>query len=306
MKIPKHLYPFDGHYLNLNGLRYHYLDEGSGDPVVMVHGNPTWSFYYRELVKALRGSYRTIVPDHMGCGFSDKPNDHHYHYTLARRVEDLEALLKHLEINENITLVLHDWGGMIGMAYAVRHAESIGRIVLLNTAAFHKPDSKPFPWLLWLSRNSAIGALLIQRFNAFSRVATRICCKRKPMSKEVRNAYCAPYKNNSIATLRFVRDIPLRPGDEAYDMVTKVQEKLSMFRNLPVLICWGDKDFVFDKHFLKEWTNIFPQAQVHRFPDCGHYVLEDATEEIINLIQEFLEKYSNSSPIKRSLDRITG
>ncbi len=112
------------------------------------------------------------------------------------------------------------------MAYAVRHAESIGRIVLLNTAAFHKPDSKPFPWLLWLSRNSAIGELLIQRFNVFSRVAARICCRREPMPKEVRKAYCAPYKNNSIATLRFVQDIPLRPGDETYDMVTKVQEKL--------------------------------------------------------------------------------
>lgn len=291
MKIPKHLYPFDGHYLILNGLRYHYLDEGSGDPIIMVHGNPTWSFTYREPVKALRGSYRTIVPDHMGCGFSDKPDDQHYHYTLAQRVKDLEALLENLGIHENITLILHDWGGMIGMAYAVRHPESIGRIVLLNTAAFHKPASKPFPRLLWLSRDSAIGALLIQKFNAFSRVAARICCRRKPMPREVRKAYCAPYKKNSIATLRFVKDIPLRPGDEAYDLVTEVQEKLSMFCTLPVLICWGDKDFVFDKHFLKEWTDIFPQARLHRFPDCGHYVLEDATEEIINLIQEFLIRY---------------
>ena len=244
MKIPRHLYPFDRHYLNLNGLRYHYLDEGSGEPVVMVHGNPTWSFYYRELVKALRGSYRAIVPDHMGCGFSDKPDDEHYHYTLARRVDDLESLLRHLEINENITLILHDWGGMIGMAYAVRHPESIGRIVILNTAAFHKPGTKSFPWLLWLSRDLGLGALLIQRFNAFSRVAARICCRRKPMSGEVRKAYC-----------------------------------------------WGDKDFVFDKHFLEKWTDIFPQAQVNRFPDCGHYVLEDATEEITGLIQDFLKEY---------------
>ena len=132
MEIPRHLYPFDGHYLHLDGLRYHYLDEGSGDPVVMVHGNPTWSFYYRELVKALRGSCRAIAPDHMGCGFSDKPDDEHYDYTLARRVDDLESLLKHLRIEENITLVLHDWGGMIGMAYAVRHPESISRLVLMN------------------------------------------------------------------------------------------------------------------------------------------------------------------------------
>ena len=106
MEIPKHLYPFEGNYLKLNGLRYHYLDEGSGDPIVMVHGNPTWSFYYRELVKALSGSYRTIVPDHIGCGFSDKPDDRDYPYTLSRRIEDLGALLMHLGINENITLIL--------------------------------------------------------------------------------------------------------------------------------------------------------------------------------------------------------
>jgi pimeloyl-ACP methyl ester carboxylesterase len=177
------------------------------------------------------------------------------------------------------------------MAYAVRHPESIGRIVLLNTAAFHKPDTKPFPWLLWLSRDLALGALLIQKFNAFSRVAARICCRRKPMPKEVRKAYCAPYEENSIATLRFVKDIPLQPKDEAYDLVTEVQEKLSMFQHLPVLICWGDKDFVFDRHFLEKWIDTFPQAQVHNFPDCGHYVLEDATEEITRLIQEFLKKY---------------
>jgi haloalkane dehalogenase len=203
-------------------------------------------------------------------------------------VDDLESLLRHLKIKQHITLILHDWGGMIGMAYAVRHPRSIGRIVLMNTAAFHKPDTRPFPRLLWLSRDLRLGALLIRKFNAFSRVAARICCRRKPMPKEVRKAYCAPYEENSIATLRFVRDIPLRPGDEAYDLVTEVQENLSMFQHVPVLICWGEKDFVFDKHFLKEWIDIFPQAQVNRFPDCGHYVLEDATEEIIVLIKNFL------------------
>ncbi|WP_279384383.1 alpha/beta fold hydrolase [Geotalea toluenoxydans] len=124
MDITKH-YPFTGNYLDLNGLAYHYLDEGSGDPVVMVHGNPSWSFYYRNLVLALRDRYRCIVPDHMGCGFSDKPDDDRYDYTLPRRVDDLERLLDHLQLSKNVTLVVHDWGGMIGMAYAVRHPERI-------------------------------------------------------------------------------------------------------------------------------------------------------------------------------------
>jgi pimeloyl-ACP methyl ester carboxylesterase len=291
MIISKDIYPFEGSYLNLNGLRLHYLDEGEGDPVVMVHGNPTWSIYYRNLVNALRGSYRTVVPDHMGCGLSDKPDDAHYDSPLAQRVDDLEALLSHLKINEKITLILHDWGGMIGMGYAAPHPESIHRLVLLNTSAFHKPVGKPFPWLLWLCRNTGIGAFLIYKLNAFSRTAARICCKRNPMPREIREAYISPYEENSIATLRFVQDIPLKSGDRSFDTVTEIQEKLSLFRKVPVLVCWGEKDFVFDKHFLKEWIRIFPQAEVHRFPDCGHYVLEDATEEIADLVQDFLANH---------------
>ena len=288
MKIPQNIYPFEGTYLNLNGLRLHYLDEGRGAPVVMVHGNPTWSIYYRNLILPLRDSFRTIVPDHMGCGLSDKPDDARYPYTLTQRIHDLETLLSHLGIHENITLILHDWGGMIGMGYAVRHPQAIERIVLLNTSAFHKPASKPFPWLLWLCRNTGLGAFLVKKFNVFSRSAARMCCRRVPMPQEIREAYIKPYRQNSIATLRFVQDIPLRPGDPAYDTVSDIQNKLGLFRDRPVLICWGEKDFVFDRHFLNEWIRIFPQAQIHRFPDCGHYVLEDAAEEIVGLVQDFL------------------
>ncbi|MDH3999398.1 MAG: alpha/beta fold hydrolase, partial [Desulfuromonadales bacterium] len=116
-------YPFENNFLDLNGLKYHYLDEGQGDVVVMVHGNPSWSYYYRNLAKALRDDYRVIAPDHIGCGLSDKPGDDAYEYTLRQRVDDLDALLAHLDVNEKITLVVHDWGGMIGMAYAARYPE---------------------------------------------------------------------------------------------------------------------------------------------------------------------------------------
>ena len=130
-------YPFNGKRLDIDSLGYHYLDEGTGAAVVMVHGNPSWSFYYRNLVLALRDRYRCIVPDHIGCGLSDKPGDDLYEYTLSSRVNDLERLLDTLRVNKNITLVVHDWGGMIGMAYAVRHPERIARLVILNTGAFH-------------------------------------------------------------------------------------------------------------------------------------------------------------------------
>jgi len=286
-------YPFQGHSLALNGLRYHYLDEGQGEPVVMLHGNPTWSFYYRRLVLALRDSYRTIVPDHIGCGLSDKPDDGRYRYALEQRVSDLEALLEHLSVERDITLVVHDWGGMIGMAYATRHPERIRRLVVLNTGAFHLPATKRLPWSLWLCRNTALGAWLVRGPNLFCRVGARVCCKRHPMSAALRQAYVAPYNSwaNRIAVLRFVQDIPLRPGDPSYARVSEVQEKLALLRGVPMLICWGEKDFVFDRHFLAEWEARFPEAEVHRIPDAGHYVLEDAAEEIIPWIRRFLQDH---------------
>jgi haloalkane dehalogenase len=284
------LYPFDNNFLELNGLQYHYLDEGRGDPVVMVHGNPSWSFYYRDLVKALRGGYRVIVPDHIGCGLSEKPGDADYSYTLRQRVDDLEALLEHLAVRERITLVVHDWGGMIGMAYACRHPERIARLVILNTAAFHLPAGKKFPLALRICRDTAIGKFLVLKLNLFALMAARVGCKRNPMSEALRGAYCAPYDTpaDRIATLRFVQDIPLEPGDPGYDLVSQVEAGLERFAGLPVTICWGLRDFVFDRHFLSEWQRRFPAAEVHVFADCGHYILEDAREEVIPIIERFL------------------
>ncbi len=289
--LKKH-YPFNGKTLNLDGLRYHYLDEGSGSPVIMVHGNPSWSFYYRNLVMALSKRYRCIVPDHMGCGFSDKPGDDRYDYTLARRVDDLEQLLDHLSVTDNITLVVHDWGGMIGMAYAVRHPGRIKRLVITNTAAFHLPPAKRFPLALRICRDTKLGALLVRGFNAFSLAASFVGCTCNPMPAELRKLYRLPYNSwhNRIATLRFVQDIPLTPGDRTYDLVSSVATGLDQFHDLPMIILWGERDFVFDRHFLAEWQRRFPKAEVHRYPDAGHYILEDMKEEAVPLIAKFLER----------------
>jgi haloalkane dehalogenase len=294
--VSQTLYPFNGKFIALkNGAKMHYLDEGKGGTVVMLHGNPSWSFYYRDLTLALRDGNRVVVPDHIGCGLSDKPGDDRYDYTLKNRVEDLEFLLDSLGIKENITLVVHDWGGMIGMTYAARHPERIRKLVILNTGAFFLPDGKSFPPALRLAR-TLFGAALIRGFNAFARGAAWVGCKRHRMRKELRDAYAAPYNNwaNRIATLRFVEDIPLAPKDKAYQLVHETQEKLSALTALPMLICWGMKDFVFDGHFLKEWKRRFPRAEVHDFPDCGHYILEDAREELIPLIKDFIQNNARS------------
>jgi haloalkane dehalogenase len=269
------------------------LDEGAGEPVVMLHGNPTWSFYYRNLVLALRDSYRCIVPDHIGCGLSDKPPESLYDYSLKSRVDDLEALLDHLGLKENLTLVVHDWGGMIGMAFAARHPTCIKRIIASNTGAFPLPKSKRLPWSLWLGRNTRLGAWLILKKNAFCRLAARWCVKRKPLAPEVRAMYLRPYDTpeNRIAVLKFVQTIPLKERDAGYDIVQNTASSLEKFASVPTLLLWGVRDFVFDRHFLAEWQRYLPHAETHIWPDCGHYLLEDATDEVIMRVRDFLAKH---------------
>jgi len=286
--------------MDLDGLKYHYVDEGSGQPVVMVHGNPTWSFYFRDLIKALSGQYRVIAPDHIGCGLSDKPDSKTYDYRLKNRVDDLEGLLENLKIKEKITLILHDWGGFIGLAYALRHPERIGRFVLLNTAAFLPPPGKPIPIILKLIRSlRPLAMLAVQGCNLFA-LGALYKNSHKGLSKDVKAGLIAPYNcwQNRIATLKFVQDIHLTENNPSYAVVKQVDKNLKLFLNFPILICWGKHDFVFDLDYLDEWQRRFPDAEVHRFSDAGHYVLEDASEKIIPVIQQFLNRYPrNKGPV---------
>jgi pimeloyl-ACP methyl ester carboxylesterase len=293
VQVSRNLFPFAEHWLSLEpGIRMHYVDEGprEGPVVLLLHGNPTWSFYWRHLIRALSPTHRVIAPDHIGCGKSDKPDDARYPYRLARRIADIERLVEELGLRE-LTLIVHDWGGMIGMGWASRHPQMLTKLVLLNTAAFPLPASKRMPASLWLARNTGLGAVLVRGFNAFARGATRLCVTRRPLSPEVREALCAPYDSwdHRRAVLRFVQDIPLRSGDPGFEILTEVGAKLSQFDDRPVLICWGLRDFVFDEHFLRVWEQKLPHAAVHRFQDAGHYVLEDAGAEIEVLVSKFLE-----------------
>lgn len=257
--------------------------------MLMLHGNPTWSFYYRNLVLALRGKFRCIVPDHIGCGLSDKPAEEDYDYRLHSRIEDLDTLISNLGLQQPITLVVHDWGGMIGFAWAVRNPQRIARSVILNTAAFPLPADKKMPPALSLVRDSAVGAFLVRRFNAFSAIAARVAFK-KPVSREIREAYTLPYDSpaNRVATLRFVQDIPLSERDPGFDILLNTAEHLHLLADKPCLIAWGEKDFVFDTPFLKTWLGYYPHATVHRYPDCGHYVLEDGGPALIDTIADFI------------------
>jgi len=313
-------YPFAPKaFVHANGLTQSYLDEGphDGAVVVMLHGNPSWSYYWRHLVLGLREpgagplaagkAYRCIVPDHMGMGLSDKPADaapgranvaegrkpratDGYAYTLQSRIDDLDALLAHLDVGDNITLAVHDWGGMIGFGWVLKHAARVKRLVILNTGAFPLPASKPLPWQLRLGRDSMLGAGLIRGFNAFAAGAAKQGVVTA-MPANVRRAYLAPYDSwaNRIATLRFVQDIPLARGDRAWTLVEESGRRLHDYANRPTFIGWGLRDFVFDRHFLDGFTSVLPNADVHAFEDAGHYVLEDKRAELVPAIRAFLD-----------------
>ena len=283
----KDLYPFTSFYFDLNPYKLHYLDEGEGEALLFLHGNPTWSFYYRSLIQNFQGRYRCVAPDHIGCGFSDKPQD--YNYTLTTHIDNLEKLVDFLGL-KNITLMVHDWGGAIGMGLAVRKPELIKRLVLFNTASFLSTD---IPLRIGLCRIPLLGTILIRYLILFVSGVLRFGLKRrKRLTQNVRAGYLAPYDTfeNRIANLKFVEDIPMDTTVPSYSVIQYIEDNLKKFDGYPILIIWGSEDFCFNVKFLNKWREIFPRAEVREVCNAGHLVVEDASDEIIPWIDEFLRK----------------
>lgn len=271
-------------------VEYAYVDEGAGPPVVLVHGNPSWSYAFRALLAALPADgYRALAPDHIGMGRSAKPPRSDYAYTLASRVADFTRWMEQVCPTGPVTLVVHDWGGAIALAWAVERPQRISRLVLLNTAAFPLPTGKGLPLALRAARLPVVGPAAVCYCNAFALGAALVGVRRR-MPTEVRQGYLAPYDRPGarVAVLDFVRDIPVRPTDPAYPILRRTEERLPTLAGVPILICWGMRDFVLDGDILAHWEHLFPAAQIHRFADAGHYVLEDAGAQIVPLVRRFL------------------
>ena len=278
----KNEYPFTSHFLTIKGNNLHYVDEGKGEVILMLHGNPTWSFFYRNLVKYFSKNYRVIVPDHIGCGLSDKPQN--FSYTLSKHIENIESLVTSLKL-ENITLVVHDWGGAIGMGLATRSPELIKKIVVMNTAAFISHD---IPARINILRNP-IGEWAIKAFNGFAYPATFMSTTKK-LPKLIRKGFTLPYHdfNSRIATAKFVQDIPMTEAHPSYATLKAIENKLPDLK-MPILLIWGEKDFCFTTQFLKRWQNFFPKARTRLLSNAGHYLIEDEQSEVIKEIDSFLK-----------------
>ncbi|MEU1144514.1 alpha/beta fold hydrolase [Streptomyces sp. NPDC005863] len=286
-------YPFQGRWFDQGGAHQHYLDEGAGQPLLMLHGNPSWSYMWRHVILGLRGSYRCVAPDLMGMGLSDRPRDLKGTPIAEYRATELVRLLDHLTAQHGApargwTLVTHDWGGPIGLRLAHLRPGTVGRLVLLNTIGFPWPPGYRLPWRLRVVRRGPLGAL-IHHTNAFAHAAVRqgVC---RPMPQAVRAAYLAPYRRaqDRGAVLRFVRDIPLSPWDIGWPQARQLGEELDGFVDLPVFIGWGMQDPVFDGVTLAEWTRRLPRAALHLYPYAGHYVMEDAADQVVRDLRAFL------------------
>lgn len=284
--IPEELrkeYPFADNYLDLDGVHMHYVDEGEGTSILMLHGNPTWSFFYRNLIKTMSANCRCIAPDHIGCGLSDKPQQ--YPYTLDQHIQNVIQLVDSLGL-KSLDLVVHDWGGAIGSGLATRRPDLVRRIVVMNTAGFL---SKRIPARINICKLPGFGALAIRGFNAFAGAAVHMAVE-KPLSPVIKKGFLLPYNNwkNRIATLRFVQDIPMNSKHPSYQTLRQIDDSLSSLDAKPMLICWGGKDWCFNDSFYQEWTKRFPKAETYYRAEANHYLMEDDGEHIIPKIREFL------------------
>jgi pimeloyl-ACP methyl ester carboxylesterase len=282
------LYPFDSRYLDLGRHRLHYLDEGAGQPLLFVHGNPTWSFYWRNLILGLRDKWRCIAIDHIGCGLSDKPQK--YDYTLQQRIDDLSEVVERLDLT-GATLLAHDWGGAIGLGCAERLPERFSRIVLFNTGAFPPPF---VPWQIAACRTPLLGTLAVRGLNVFARAALTMAVERRErMTADVRAGLLAPYDTwaNRVAVDRFIRDIPFTKRHPTWRTLESIEAGLEGLAHRPIQLIWGMRDWCFRRECLERLLLHWPGAEVHRLDDCGHYVVEDAHERIVPLVRDFLHRH---------------
>jgi pimeloyl-ACP methyl ester carboxylesterase len=291
------LFPFQSHELRIDGHCYHYIDEGAGEPLLLVHGNPTWSFYWRKLIAAFRGNFRVISVDHIGCGLSDKPE--HYLYRLRTHIANLNALVQSLDL-QNITLVAHDWGGAIGVGAALQSPDRFARFVVSNTAAFRSPH---IPWRIRVCHTPLLGTLAVRGANGFLNAALRMAMEHpERMTAPERAGYSAPYDSwaNRVAINRFVKDIPLTPRHPSYETLFEIERGLPSLADRPWLLLWGMRDWCFHPWYLNRFLDFIPQAEVNKLEHAGHWINEDAPEEVIGAIQGFLRRH----PVSRVEERV--
>ncbi len=250
----------------------------------MVHGNPTWSFFWRDIVQHFMPQFDCIAIDHIGMGLSDKPQN--YNYTLEQHSNNLCEFVQQLDLHD-IRLIVHDWGGAIGLRVATMMPERFAKITITNTAAFPPPY---IPQRIAICRWPVIGPLLMRGLNVFPRAAIRQATEQKKLAPPIAAGYLHPYDNwkNRVALNAFVRDIPLSSRHPTWDVLRELEIDLGRLELKPVQLIWGMKDWCFQPSCLSRFESIFPDAGVHRIENAGHYLIEDARDDVIAALDQFL------------------
>lgn len=280
-------YPFQSRYLDLGAYRLHYVSEGTGSPLLMVHGNPTWSFLWRNLARELRFEYNPVAIDHVGCGLSDKPKN--LTYTLPVHVAHLVQLIDHLDL-ENITLLAHDWGGPIGLNALLARREKFSRIILFNTGAFPPPY---IPWRIRACRMPVVGKIAVQGFNLFAGAAqTMALHESHSMTRAAKAGMISPYDSwdNRKAIFEFVKDIPTSSNHPTWKHLKDLESSLPSLADMPIKLIWGMRDWCFQPSCLDMLLESWPNAEVHRMEDAGHWVTEEKPKEVLASVSDFLAK----------------
>ena len=286
-------FPFEPHFTDAPGFRMHYVDEGEGEPVVLLHGEPTWGYLYRNFIPGLSETNRVIVPDHMGFGKSETPQDREY--TLRTHVGNLAALIDELDLHD-ITFVMQDWGGPMGSQYAVRHLDRVKRMCVLNTVipgSRREPPNPPVtPWFQWIGKHHEAGTLDQTLGHLGSNVLSVMKIIGFENSEAVDDAwiqaYSAPFpdKDSCIGAIEFPLDAYLgRIRDFVFEEIANVPELASM----PAMMVEGMQDHAIDpERAIGGFQALYPDAPVTILPNAGHFCQEDAPEIIVPLIQQFL------------------
>jgi len=280
-------YPFASRRVQIEGARMHYLDEGQGPTLLMVHGTPTWSFLYRHLVKGLRDRYRCVVPDHLGFGLSDKPaGDAYRPQEQARR---LAAFVDALDLTD-VTLVVHDFGGPIGLAYALERPDNVRRLVLFNTWMWSLAGDRQYARVSRVL-SGRLGRLLYERLGFSVNVVFRHAVADKTRyTRAVHAQYAAPLREPAARHATWIYMRELLGSSDWYDALWQRRERLAP---IPALLVWGLKDPVFAK-FLPRWRSVFRRAEVAAWEDVGHAPPEERGPESAALVARFLEGANES------------
>ena len=277
--VPDDLFPFESRFADAGGAHVHYVDEGGGPPLLLLHGNPTWSFLYREIVRGLRDRFRCIAPDHPGFGLSTPPAG--YGFTAAEHAKVLEELVLRLDLTD-ITMMVQDWGGPIGFAVATRHPERFSAFVIGNSWAWPKSDPGTQAFSRFLG--GPIGRRLIGQRNLFVEKLLPGGVRRRKLTDRVMDAYRGPFPTpaSRVPTAVFPREIlAARP------FLAEVERGLAALRDRPALLVWPTGDVAFREPERKRWEELFPGHRTVMLEGAGHYIQEDAPEEIVAAIRSW-------------------